>query len=264
MISKLIFFCRNAINVLNRFKFLFNLPSNIESNLVKNDFDRIIDEYERAKSLYGNTDSEIFQLYLDEIEKGVDTLKARLEERLQDPSLGVEQQKKVIANLVQLNVDGDPAWSCLQVQYAHVLKNLDQCRDSHLEKNRAKPHQRFPSSPSTKNLLFPAATEADQSDTLPECVLFVHDVTEKLAEDFGTLWKFGQAYFKGDLVVDADSGKQPVYKEMILGAIRYFANLIRAAIIPQTLKATDELAEYGLWGDDTDKIAAQWLPSCLR
>lgn len=61
---------RNAISVLNRFKFLFNLPANIESNLIKNDYDRIIDEYERAKSLYGGSDCEIFNIYLDEIEKG--------------------------------------------------------------------------------------------------------------------------------------------------------------------------------------------------
>ena len=47
-----------------RFKFLFYLPANIEANIAKGDFDRVIDEYERAKSLYGDTDSEIFQKYL--------------------------------------------------------------------------------------------------------------------------------------------------------------------------------------------------------
>ena len=60
-----------------RFKFLFNLPANIESNLAKGDYDRIIDEYERAKSLYGGTDSEIFAVYLDEIERGVEELKRK-------------------------------------------------------------------------------------------------------------------------------------------------------------------------------------------
>lgn len=41
--------------------------------------------------------------------------------------------------------------------------------------------------------------------------------------------------------------------------------MIRAAIIPQTLNE-DEVNEYGgdLWGQDHEKIAAQWLPSCLR
>ena len=52
---------RNALNVLNRFKFLFNLPANIEANLLKNDYDRIIDDYERAKTQYGENDSEIFK-----------------------------------------------------------------------------------------------------------------------------------------------------------------------------------------------------------
>lgn len=47
---------RNAINVLNRFRFLFNLPANIEANLAKGDFDRIIDEYDgnpKRTSKYG-------------------------------------------------------------------------------------------------------------------------------------------------------------------------------------------------------------------
>ena len=35
---------RNALNVLNRFRFLFNLPANIKANLAKGDYDRIIDE----------------------------------------------------------------------------------------------------------------------------------------------------------------------------------------------------------------------------
>ena len=69
---------RNAINVMNRFKFFFFLPSNFESNLAKGDFDRIIDEYERAITLYGNSDSEIFKKYLVEIEKGLSALKLSL------------------------------------------------------------------------------------------------------------------------------------------------------------------------------------------
>jgi hypothetical protein len=56
-----------------------------------------------------------------------------------------------------------------------------------------------------------------------------------------------QAYFKGDLGVSPDTGKSTVFKEMILGGIRYFCNLIRSAAIPQTFKKGSEASEYGDW-----------------
>ena len=55
---------------------------------------------------------------------------------------------------------------------------------------------------------------------LPEAVHFVRNVTENLSLEFPDLWKLGQAYFKGDLVVDPDAGKSAVFKEMVLGGIR--------------------------------------------
>ena len=76
-----------------------------------------------------------------------------------------------------------------------------------------------------------------------------------------------QAYFKGDLGVSPDPGKSTVFKEMILGAIRYFCNLIRAASIPQTFKKGSEAAEYGDWnivaGGEVDNLF-ETFPILLR
>ena len=63
---------------------------------------QVIDEYERAKSLYGDTDSEIFQKYLEEIEKGISVLKTQLTQKLREEDLPVEQQKRYIGILVQV------------------------------------------------------------------------------------------------------------------------------------------------------------------
>ncbi|XP_035984494.1 exocyst complex component 2-like, partial [Fundulus heteroclitus] len=52
---------RNALNVLQRFKFLFNLPLNIERNIQKGDYDVVINDYEKAKSLFGNTEVAVFK-----------------------------------------------------------------------------------------------------------------------------------------------------------------------------------------------------------
>ena len=90
---------RNALMVLNRFKFLFHLPANIRSHLAKEDYDRVIEEYERAKALYGNSDEQLFQTYLAEAESGVQQMKMTLSSKLREGNLSVEQQKKLIGDL---------------------------------------------------------------------------------------------------------------------------------------------------------------------
>nr|CAD7571838.1 unnamed protein product [Timema californicum] len=47
---------RNALGVLQRFKFLFSLPVSIERNIRKGDYDVVINDYARAKNLFGKTD----------------------------------------------------------------------------------------------------------------------------------------------------------------------------------------------------------------
>ena len=101
---------RNALMVLNRFKFLFHLPANIRSHLAKEDYDRVIEEYERAKSLYGNSEESLFQTYLAEAEKGVQQMKLSLTTKLREGNLPVESQKKLIGSLIQVSLLVD----CLQ------------------------------------------------------------------------------------------------------------------------------------------------------
>jgi hypothetical protein len=91
-------------------------------------------------------------------------------------------------------------------------------------------------------------------------VHFVRNLTENLSLEFPDLWKLGQTYFKGDLVVDADAGKSAVFKEMVLGSIRYFCNLIRAAVIPQTFdKKGEDVVEYGKFLKNIYNISCRFL-----
>lgn len=54
---------RNALAVLNRYKFLFCLPNTIERLASKNEFDIISSDYARAKNLFGNTDVPVSLIY---------------------------------------------------------------------------------------------------------------------------------------------------------------------------------------------------------
>ncbi len=81
--------------------------------------------YSRAKSLYGDSDSEIFLMYLEAADKGVEELKSRLQEKLRDPDLPPEQQTTLVANLGQLDPEGrDPAWACVENKNRHIRSIL--------------------------------------------------------------------------------------------------------------------------------------------
>lgn len=123
---------RNALTVLNRFRFLFQLPASIRAHLAREDYDRVIEEFERAKALYGASEEPLFQVtslrlktfylavqtYLAEAGAGVEQMQAVLQARLRQGDLAVEQQKKLLGSLAQLELGGtDPAWECVQTRY---------------------------------------------------------------------------------------------------------------------------------------------------
>ena len=260
---------RNAINVMNRFKFFFFLPSNFESNLAKGDFDRIIDEYERAITLYGNSESEIFKKYLVEIEKGLAALKEQLNRSIHADDLTVDQQKKLIANLVQIDTESDPAWNCLQLRYNNLLTVLmEECDDAGNVSSNNTPQVRQ---------INPCQHQPDVEwsrglvgvEMVPSKIAVAERLTRQLANHLPDLWKLGQAYFKGDLAVTPGPGKQVVFKEMILGSIRYYSTLIRetmAAELLETEGTTTEFKPNNSVGEEYTAIMGEspWLIYCLR
>ena len=50
---------RNALGVLQRFRFLFHLPASLERNIERSDYDLVINDYARAKALFGATDVQV-------------------------------------------------------------------------------------------------------------------------------------------------------------------------------------------------------------
>jgi exocyst complex component 2 len=50
---------RNALGVLQRFRCLFHLPTSLERNIQKAEYDLVINDYARAKALFGNTDVQV-------------------------------------------------------------------------------------------------------------------------------------------------------------------------------------------------------------
>ncbi|KAJ7418074.1 Exocyst complex component 2 [Pitangus sulphuratus] len=91
---------RNALNVLQRFKFLFNLPLNIERNIQKGDYDVVINDYEKAKSLFGKTEVQVFKKYYAEVETRIEALRELLLDKLLETPSTLHDQKRYIRKQV--------------------------------------------------------------------------------------------------------------------------------------------------------------------
>ncbi|KAL8182565.1 UNVERIFIED_CONTAM: Exocyst complex component 2 [Gekko kuhli] len=128
---------RNALNVLQRFKFLFNLPLNIERNIQKGDYDVVINDYEKAKSLFGKTEVQVFKKYYAEVETRVEALRKLLLDKLLETPSTLHDQKRYIRYLSDLHAEGDPAWQCIGAQHKWILQLMHNCKESYVKEQKA-------------------------------------------------------------------------------------------------------------------------------
>ncbi|KAH0506791.1 Exocyst complex component 2 [Microtus ochrogaster] len=129
---------RNALNVLQRFKFLFNLPLNIKRNIQKGDYDVVINDYEKAKSLFGKTEVQVFKKYYAEVEAGIEDLRELLLKKLLETPSTLHDQKRYIRYLSDLHAPGDPAWQCIGAQHKWTLKLMQDCKEGHMKSLKGK------------------------------------------------------------------------------------------------------------------------------
>lgn len=196
---------RNALNVLQRFKFLFCLPCVIDRNIKKGEYDIVINDYIRVKNLFHKTDIPIFKEALNEVEKRIIDLQKKLHADLQTMPITVEQQKRLIRYLVNLDSPYDPAWDAIKSRSEYINKKFKLIHNYH--KSQDKPEISKKSNSSTKYSKYntPQQTEVP---TVPACVNFTDEICVTISEIFPDLWKIGQAYFSGELQVKVEAGRQ--------------------------------------------------------
>lgn len=106
---------RNALAVMQRYKFLFCMPINIERNIKRGNYDLVINDYARVKNLFKNTEVEVFRKVLEEIDNRISNFKVLLRKKLEEMPFSLEERKKIIRNLVNLDAEGDPAWDAIGI-----------------------------------------------------------------------------------------------------------------------------------------------------
>ncbi|KAL7396431.1 hypothetical protein ABVT39_005713 [Epinephelus coioides] len=280
---------RNALNVLQRFKFLFNLPLNIERNIQKGDYDVVINDYEKAKSLFGNTEVPVFKKVYAEVETRIAALRSLLLEKLLQTPSTLHDQKRYIRYLSDLHAPGDPAWQCIYAQHKWILQLMQNCRDEFISGQRVGVGAVDPEGdtrPSalgrlshTASLKRGGSLRTPRPSTwrfeTPQQVQFVEKLSDVVIGQLPNFWKLWISYVNGSLFSETGekSGqvekskknarqRQNDFKKMIEEMTNRLVKLIRGALLPTTLPQ-GELNFYGGWENKTELTGA-WLTKIIH
>lgn len=248
---------RAALSVLNRYKFLFCLPKNIEKNAAKNEFDIIANDYARAKNLYGKSEIPLIQKVLAEVDEIILEIRKKLHLKLQEMPQGVEQQKRFVKSLINLEIQqigtiqsqklkiDDPAWDAVESRAKYIEEIFKKTFAQFQEKEAKEPNS------SKRDVNSP-----------PIRVLFCEEISEIATGQFPDLWRLGQSYFTGELR-GINEPKPGNFKQIILHAIERFCTYVRAAILPQNHKY-QHVAPWQFSSASQLALFNTWLPTCLR
>lgn len=224
---------------------------------------------------------QLFKSALVEVDKRIQDLQKKLHTDLQTMPITVEQQKRLIRYLVNLDAPCDPAWDAIRSRSEYINKKMQTIYAFHKtsEKNDAllaKTNGKTPNSKYSKYNL----NQTQNIDTIPICVYYTEEMCTHLAESFPDLWKIGQAYFSGELQVKIEAGRQVEFKVsfvivfqnsclndffqcIVMSLIESFSKSLRAVLMPYTLDKNDK-SNYGtLIIPENDELAS-YLPDLLR
>ncbi|XP_076291177.1 exocyst complex component secretory 5 [Lasioglossum baleicum] len=216
---------RNALAVMQRYKFLFCMPINIEKNIKRGNYDLVINDYARVKNLFKTTEVEVFKQVLQEIDNRIENLKVFLRNKLEEMPLSLEEHKKIIRNLVNLEADGDPAWDAI-VSHANYLKksitgyvqeNLESENSNGEDSNKSKSAQ------NNKQL---RSNKYEDNNMFPQ-IMCIEAICDIIVEQLPDLWRLGQSYFTGQLHVAVDVEKQTPFKNLVLSSMQHAMEALR-------------------------------------
>ncbi|XP_016945210.2 exocyst complex component 2 [Drosophila suzukii] len=253
---------RSVLFALSRHKFLFCLPNSVDRRAKAGEYDIVVNDYSRAKNLFGKTEIPIFRKVLEEVDLRILSIRKQLHEKVVKMPQSVEQQKKLIKALISLELQQsgtpigdklrniDPAWDAIEARAKYLEGTFRQTFEQHANKDSSAQEK---------------AKNRDPSQA-PSRVNFCEELCDIAASQLPDLWRLGQLYFTGELRGPHDP-KPGDFKRMILNAIEKFCVYLRLAI----LIAADQRAlrqSSGLsWSIGSASATHQflpWIPQCLR
>ncbi|CAM9217144.1 unnamed protein product, partial [Lampetra fluviatilis] len=223
---------RNALSVLQRFKFLFNLPLSIDRSVHKGDYDVVINDYEKAKSLFGSTEVRVFQKVYADVEVRIEGLRKLLLGKLLETPATLHDQKRYIRYLADLRSPGDPTWQCIVGQQKWLLSLMTSCHETWLQEetgNGFEPRLLFLPTTTLPSPVAPHPTQGDvkvaaaarhsgipggrsSRARVPARVTFVDSLTELVLAQLPSLWKLWISYINGSLFSETGDKSDQVEK----------------------------------------------------
>uniref|UniRef100_A0A8C1J0J3 Exocyst complex component 2 n=1 Tax=Cyprinus carpio TaxID=7962 RepID=A0A8C1J0J3_CYPCA len=272
---------RNALNVLQRFKFLFNLPLNIERNIQKGDYDVVINDYEKAKSLFGNTEVPVFKKVYSEVETRIEALRKLLLDKLLETPSTLHDQKRYIRYLSDLHAPGDPAWKCIVAQHKWILQLMQNCKEDFIKEQKGT-HTHMDRSSALNRISLPAPVKRGGSFQTPkddswhykspQQVRFVEKLSDVVISQLPNFWKLWISYVNGSLFSEKSGQveklkknarqRQNDFKGMIEEVTRRLVQLVRGALLPSSLTEL-QLRQYGGW-DTKTPLSGAWLTQVIH
>ena len=283
---------RNALTVLQRFKFLFNLPLNIERNIQKGDYDVVINDYEKAKSLFGKTEVQVFKKYYAEVETRIEALRELLLDKLLETPSTLHDQKRYIRYLSDLRAPGDPAWQCIGAQHRWILQLMHDCREGCARDLTGTPGLHSAVSDPDSDARPPALGHLSHTASLkrgsgfqsgrgdawryktPQRVAFVEKLTKLVLSQLPNFWKLWISYVNGSLFSETaeKSGhiersknvrqRQSDFKKMIQEVMHCLVKLIRGALLPPS--AAEGGVRPGTGREVKAELSGQWLAHVIQ
>ncbi|KAG6455553.1 hypothetical protein O3G_MSEX009291 [Manduca sexta] len=214
---------REALSLLMRHKFLFQLPASIDRNIRKKEYDLVVNDYTRVKNLFGNTDVKLFQKILDEIDKKIEDLKQKLYTRMKTMPIHVQEQTKYIRLLISLNWEGDAAWVAITARKDYLMSLMEKVKDhfKHKEEQETNDRGKRKSKETEGEGVWSAWRAA-----------WCAAACGALAAELHALWPLARRYFAGELAGEpADPQRHKDLKEMIIAGVELFSEHMRSCLL---------------------------------
>ncbi|OTF74511.1 exocyst complex component 2-like protein [Euroglyphus maynei] len=250
---------RNALNVLQRYRFLFNLPSNIDKSMQRKDYDVVINDFFRAKNLFSDSSVSVFRKVFIEVEQRIQSFILTLRELFKQCALNLEDNnidelKKLIKYLSSLEENADPAWDAILLIKQSLFDKINECRQQYLSSQASNDSKTLPPS------------NPDNSPQKPPQVLFIDKTSRLFDRIFNDLFKLGCAYLNGDLYnktsMDDLKRKREIFeKDLLAQSIKLLCNEYRNVLLPDANSfnyTTNQTVK------EIDQDFVLWLPYCLR
>ncbi|KAK4474438.1 hypothetical protein MN116_001593 [Schistosoma mekongi] len=204
---------KNAISVMQRYQFLFNLPHAIRTNISKGDYNLVLNDYLRAKSLFSTSDTEVLRRIYSDVETVVANFSVMLRNQLISMPIDCDEARHKIGYLTQLEVDYDPGWLCLTYFKDWLIDQLrNYQRISHqsmIDGNSVKTKESSNSNiignlltiDNKSSLMNPDSSIlfADEFYGVPSIVGMAKAICRLLTTHVTQFWRLGAAYISGQL-----------------------------------------------------------------